>query len=266
MHVTSLGYRTDLMLRALEGSQVTDHGDHLVIRTPANPGYWWGNFLLLAQPPRPAETGRWLAAFATQFPAADHLALGIDGTDASGLDPAGLLAAGLVAEHYTVLTATTVHDPPHPPGPAAFRQLAGDDDWRQAAALRAACQQDEPGGAAEFIAARIAAERALTEAGHGAWFGAFRDGLLLAQLGLIWGDGRIARYQNVETHPAARRQGLAGTLVCQAGRHGREAAGVAELVIVADPDDAAIRVYHSVGFTDTEVQTGFLRAPGVPPE
>src|SRR5215470_5926613 len=47
VEVRSLGYRTDLAILALEGSQVTDHGDHLVIRTPGNPDYWWGNFLLL---------------------------------------------------------------------------------------------------------------------------------------------------------------------------------------------------------------------------
>jgi hypothetical protein len=51
--------------------------------------------------------------------------------------------------------------------------------------------------------ARLAAERAITEAGHGSWFGAFIDGRLLAQLGLITGQAGLARYQNVETHPAA---------------------------------------------------------------
>ena len=31
--------------------------------------------------------------------------------------------------------------------------------------------------------------------------------------------------------------------------------------MVADPDDAAIRVYRSVGFTVTETQLGFARPP-----
>jgi hypothetical protein len=33
------------------------------------------------------------------------------------------------------------------------------------------------------------------------------------------------------------------------------------LVMVADPDYLAIRVYRSVGFTDTEVQIGVERKP-----
>jgi hypothetical protein len=59
MRVTSLGYRTDLALRALEGGTETDRGDYLVVRNPALPDFWWGNFLLLA-PPR-AWLGRRLA-------------------------------------------------------------------------------------------------------------------------------------------------------------------------------------------------------------
>jgi predicted GNAT family acetyltransferase len=100
----------------------------------------------------------------------------------------------------------------------------------------------------------------MTEAGYGAWFGAFVDGRLVAQLGLIADGDGIARYQNVETHPDARRQGLAGTLVCRAGQHSLSD-GANTLVMVADPHDAAIRVYRSVGFADAESQIGFERRP-----
>jgi ribosomal protein S18 acetylase RimI-like enzyme len=265
MDVISLGYRTDLMLRELEGSQITDRGDCLVIRSPASPAFWWGNFLLLAQPPAPGTVPRWLARFSAEFPAADHLTLGVDGTSARALDPAELLAHGLHYEHSTVMTATAVREPPRPSTTATVRPLVSDDDWQQAAALRAACYEAEPGGSTGFITARIAAERALTQAGHGSWFGAFIDGSLLAQLGLICRDG-LARYQNVETHPAARRQGLAGTLVWQAGQHGLTKLGARTLVMVADPDEAAIRVYRSVGFADTETQIAFERQPAVDPD
>ena len=118
----------------------------------------------------------------------------------------------------------------------------------------------EPGGAAGFLSARSAVQRALTEAGHGAWFGAFLDGTLVAQLGLITGISGLARYQNVETHPGARRRGLAGTLVWHAAVTAL-AGETSTLVMVADPDDAAIRVYESVGFTVTEPQLGLVRPP-----
>ena len=42
VEVRSLGYRTDLMVRLLEGSLVEDRGDYLVVRSPHNPTYWVG--------------------------------------------------------------------------------------------------------------------------------------------------------------------------------------------------------------------------------
>ena len=72
------------------------------------------------------------------------------------------------------------------------------------------------------------------------------------------GDG-LARYQDVETDPAARRRGLAGTLVWHAGRYAREAFGAGTLVIVADPAEEAIRVYRGCGFTDAQSQFSFAR-------
>ncbi len=250
------------MIRRLEGSTIDDRGDCLVIRTPANPDYWWGNFLLLAAAPEPGEAPAWLETFAAEFPRARHIALGIDVTEVSAVDTGELAGAGLRLERSAVLTAQDLHPPPHPNHEATIRPLAGDDDWAQAARLRAVLSEGEPGAEPAFLQARIAAERGLTEAGFGSWFGAFLTGTLVAQLGLITDGSGIARYQNVETHPGARRQGLAGTLVWHAGQHGLDELGAGTLVMLADPHDTAIRVYRSVGFTDAETQVGFERQPG----
>jgi GNAT superfamily N-acetyltransferase len=255
--VRSLGYRTDLAILALEGSQVTDRGDHFVIRTPGNPDYWWGNFLLL----RNLESGSgggWLARFAAEFPDAQHIALGLDETDAGTVDAGEL--AGMTMEQNAVMTATSVHAPPHPNSEAVFRALEGDADWRQSFELAATVHAGDPGGDFGFLTARLAAKRALTEAGHGAWYGAFLDGTLVSQLGLITDKSGLARYQDVETHPAARRRGLAGTLVWHASATALTA-GTSTLVMVADPGGVAIRIYCSVGFTVTEQQVGFIRRP-----
>ena len=257
MEVRSLGYRTDLAILALEGSHVTDRGDHMVIRTPANPDYWWGNFLLLRDL-KPGSGSGWMKRFAAEFPDAQHLALGLDETDPSSVDPSEL--AGMTMERNAVMTATSVHAPSHANTEAVFRTLEGDADWRQSSELAAAIYAGEPGGDAEFLTARQAAKRALTEAGHGAWFGAFLDGTLVSQLGLIAGESGLARYQSVETHPAARRRGLAGTLVWHASVTALNR-DTSTLVMVADPGDDAIRVYRSVGFTVTEPQLSFVRQP-----
>jgi GNAT superfamily N-acetyltransferase len=261
VEVRSLGYRTDLMVRLLEGSVVQDRGDYLVVRSPYNPTYWWGNFLLLAAPPLPGDAATWLAIFAAEFPDATHVAIGIDVTEVSAVNVGELTGEGLRLQQLAVLTAQELNEPPRPNREAAIRELSGDKDWRQAADLRAVVNAGEPGSEPAFLQARIAAERRVTETGHGSWFGAFLDGTLVAQLGLVTDGSGIARYQNVETHPAARRQGLAGTLVWRAGQQALDSLRASTLIMVADPRDIAIRVYRSVGFTDAETQLAFERQP-----
>ena len=260
VRVDSLGFRTDLMLRVLEGSTVVDHGGYLTVCSPGNPSFWWGNFLLMPESALRDDAAAWMARFTEAFPRAAHMTIGVDGTSGSDLRPAEYLAAGFRFERSTVLTAAAVRRPPHRNEAADCRPLATGDDWRQAVKLRLACH-DQPLGAREFCERRIADERRLAEAGHGACFGAFQDGRLTAQLGLFSDGGAIARYQNVETHPSARRQGLAGTLVYQAGCYGLGPLGASTLVIVADPDYSAIRIYRSLGFSDVETQLSLQREP-----
>jgi GNAT superfamily N-acetyltransferase len=261
VQVTSLGYRTDLMVRRMEGSEVADYADHVVVRSSGHPGFWWGNFILLATAPRPREAAGWLARFAEVFPGSGHVALGVDATGPEAAERTGLPEAGLRLERSTVLTADAVHEPPQVNLAVEYRPLADAADWQQSLDLRIAA--DDGSGAANqaFYQQRTADARRVAENGHGAWFGAFADGRLAAQLGIFSDGSGVARYQNVETDPDWRRQGLAGTLVWQAGQYARTHLAAHTLVIVADPAAEAIRVYRSVGFRDAETQTAFQRPP-----
>ena len=194
MRVTSLGYLTDVALRVLEGAEVADRGDHLVVRTPDNPDYWWGNFLLLAAWPGPGTGDGWLARFGAEFPSARHVALGVDA--ASGLEavPVEFMGARLEPRRDTVLTCVTVRAPPLPGAGFEVRPLHPDDDadWRQSVDLSVRCfGPSDPG---DYLERKATARRRVIRAGRGAWFGAFRDGRLLAQLGLFDAGGGYARY------------------------------------------------------------------------
>jgi len=262
--VTSLAFRTDLALRRIAGAQVDDRGDHLVVRSPDNPLFWWGNFLLLAAVPPAAEVDAWLGRFAAEFPDAKHVAIGMDGVAGTTDDVAAFTDRGFSADASTVLTATEVREPARPNRDADCRAFRSDDDWAQSIEVQLRSYDDgTPAGLQrEFVTARIASNRRLVEAGHGAWFGAFLDGRLVAQLGLVRADGDLARYQTVETDPRFRRRGLAGTLVHRAARYGLDELGARTLVMVADPDAEAIRIYRALGFDDTEIQLQVERAPG----
>jgi ribosomal protein S18 acetylase RimI-like enzyme len=290
--VVSLGFRTDLMLRRFAGASIVDRGGYVVVRTPANPTFYWGNFLLFPGPPPPGAAAGWLATFAEEIPSAGHRAIGVDGTDGDVGDQAEIEGLGLTVEVNTVLTATALRAPAHRPaagaGPpqaagaaeaagaagaaevagvagaaeVACRQLSGDADWAQADALAFACddRSDEPGHR-EFLAGSQRAARALCEACHGTWFGAFVDGQMRSGCGIFTDGAGVARFQNVETDPGYRRRGLASQVVYQAGHHALAELGAATLVIVADPDYPAIGIYRSLGFADSERQVQLQREP-----
>jgi ribosomal protein S18 acetylase RimI-like enzyme len=256
VRVRSLGFQTDLALLRLGGSLIEDRGDHVVVRSHHNPRHWWGNFLLLESPPGHDETDRWLEAFAAEFPEAQHLALGFDGVEGSPDALRSFADRGLSVEGQAVMTATRVHEPPRPNRDAEYRALSTDTDWEQLVELRVAAMDEglDASSYREFAVAKVATIRNLVDGGHGAWFGAFGDGRLLSGMGLFRAGDGLARFQSVETRPDARGRGLAGTLVHHASRHGFAELGARTLVMVADPEYSAIRIYRSVGFAETETQ------------
>ena len=262
MQVRSLAFRTDLMLRRMAGASVADHGDHLVVRSPHNPTFYWGNFLLAPAPPGPGEAERWLSRFAAELPDAAHVAIGVDGVDDDLGDCAAFTAAGLTPDVATVLVAEHL-EPAVPTDPAAaLRPLSGDDDWRQAVDLQLALADDPSDEHRLFVVRRAAESRGLVEAGHGVHVGAFVDGVMRAGLGLFADGAGLARYQSVETHPEFRRRGLAAGLLVLAADLVATEHPVAWLVIVADPDYVAIELYRRLGFVDLERQVQWQRAPG----
>jgi len=260
MAIASLGYRTDLMLLGLQGSVIEQRVGYQVIRTPVNPTFHWGNFVLLDRPPAPGTVSSWTTTFAREFPAAEHVAIGVDGTTGDTGDEAELAAAGLEADRSTVLTATVTAPPPRPNEVAQFRILEGDADWEAALELQQAVHPyGDPAGWDGFNGLRLLAMRQLQVQGFGAWLGAFQAGRMVSGLG-VFGDGSgVVRFQAVDTHPEHRNQGLAGTLVHRASQYARQEMAAKTQVIVADETGPAIRIYRSVGFRDAEAQVQLQR-------
>src|SRR5256885_3080344 len=168
MQVTSLGFQTDLALRVLEGAEVTDRGDCMVVRSPDIPTFWWGNFLLLAGWPEPGTGDGWLAGFAAEFPQGGHLALGVDAGREPAQVPPEFLAAGLEFERATVLTCAAVQPPPHQNTDAEIRRLESDDDWEQSRDLGIRCY----GYQGSYLDRRARGRRRATQGGGAGRVGA----------------------------------------------------------------------------------------------
>ena len=203
MQLASLGYRTDLMLLRLQGSVIEVARDHLVVRTPANPGFHWGNFVLAGQSWVDRPLADLVAVFHAEHPAAHHVAIGVDGVDGRVWGHDELGECGLEVDRSVVMTATEVREPLHPNTDAVCRMLSSDADWAAAVDLHAV--------------------------------------------------------EHHEFEPAEYRDGLASTLVHHASMVGQRDFATRDLVMVADPDHGAIRIYRSLGFADSEIQIGLDR-------
>lgn len=188
-------------------------------------------------------------------PASTHVTFGWDGAERGAIDR--FVAAGFES-FETIALAVERGQPvvaPHVDPDAAIVPLR-DDDRAALIALHVATRDEKHSAASytRYITERVDGWRALEAAGRGRCFGAKRDGVLVAALGVFaererGRDGRrIGRFQHVATLPEARRRGLAGTLVAHASRHAFDALDVDTLLILADADDAARRVYASCGY------------------
>ena len=271
----SLGWRTDLIFARFDG-QVTDCGHHVRVRTPGNPTFWWGNFLLFRHAPGAGDLERWMALFeeeiASHQPASQHRAFGIDVRERLVLAP-DFAAAGFALNEATVLTLARdqLLAPPRPwPEGFEFRVLDLPRDSADVVDKQVAVdgKRYEPEGYRVFATRQMARYAAMQRAGLGHWFGlvAQVDGrpVLAASCGLfrdpVRGDG-LGRFQYVSTHPAWRRRGLCTALVHAACRHGFDAMDLRTLVMVADPGDVAIGVYESLGYRRGVSTWQFERAP-----
>lgn len=266
MQVRSLGFRTDLMVRRLAGATITEYDHHLVVRTPDNPWFHWGNFFLLDAPPGQGEMEEWIARFRREFPGAGHVSLGIDGTEfpAAQSYPSSV---GLEVDLGVVLTRDGAPEstPTDRSASVTVRRLHTDGDWRQEMLLRLEEGAEEgslPLHHAEFVERRTAEAARLVEAGTAQYFGAFHAGRLCSVVGIASDGWGVARFQNVATRADYRRQGLASQLVRVAGAFGVASMGARRLVIVADHGGPAARLYRSLGFSPVEAQLGLSVSTG----
>jgi len=251
------------MLLRLQGSVIEVARDHLVVRTPANPGFHWGNFVLAGQSWVDRPLADLVAVFHAEHPAAHHVAIGVDGVDGRVWGHDELGECGLEVDRSVVMTATAVHAPLHPNTDAVCRMLASEADWAAAVDLHAVEHHSfDPTEFRDHVQRRMAALREQQEAGLGGWFGAFVAGEMLCGLGLFTDGSGLGRFQGVDTLASARRLGLAATLVHHASVVGLRDFAIRDLVMVADPDYSAIRIYRSLGFVDSEVQVQLSRPHG----
>jgi GNAT superfamily N-acetyltransferase len=240
------GWETDLAVLQLSGSVAEDRGDHLVVRSPHNPGFHWGNFVFVTDPDSVGDVGRWVKTFQGAFPEAAWTAIGLTRMPNNADDWVG---HGLDLELDDVLTTRQLPRQTALPKGYTIRPLTG-EDWAQMVALDIAendrTGEYDPQPFRQFAQAQMRARRRLCDRDAGAFFGAFADEVLVADLGIVR-CGTTARYQSVGTAAAHRRRGLASHLLGVAARWAADH-GCRRWVIITEASNPAGRVYRSLGF------------------
>lgn len=266
MRIKSLGYRTDLYFPTFDG-QIIDRGNYLVISTPTNPSFYWGNFLLFSQPPRGGDIKEWRDLFALEIgtpPDTEHQVFGWDSPEGEEGEIQPFLEAGFRLDRSVVLTSSEPSNPAGHSSLVSIRPLKTVADWEQAVENQVACREPEfeEGEYRKFQKLQMARYRKMAASGHGDWYGAFIEQKLVADLGLYHHEG-VGRFQSVETHPDFRRRGIAGTLIVEASHQAKEKYRLHTLVIVADQDSGPARLYTSLGFELREKQVGLEWWPNI---
>ena len=255
MPIRSVGLATDLEILATRGV-ITDRGNYLVVATPDDPSYYFGNMLVLPAAPQVGEVAYWSRTFASELPdpAIRHVTLRWDGIAGDTGATGELIAAGFKVETNAVLSARMIHAP-HVA--VEIRALAA-REVPATAELEYADAEHHDEAFRQFLVRRAIWKQSLVASGKAAWFGAFDGGELVGALGLV-ALGSRARYPDVQTRATHRKRGIAAALLATAAREVLPV--IQELVIVAEADGAAMRVYERVGFRVIERVASACRYP-----
>jgi GNAT superfamily N-acetyltransferase len=240
------GWETDLAILKHSGSVIEVFNDYTLIRSPHNPDYHWGNFILVTNKDLVGDAERWMQAFHDAFPEANWVSIGLTEypTNSDSWD-----SYGVELERMDVLKSQTMPNIPEISSAYESRMFQ-DNDWdlliAREIADNAISGEHEAESFERYITNSINGFRELSRRGLAAWFGAFYESELVADLGIVV-CGEIARYQSVQTIQAHRKQGLASHLL---GKAGTWAAlqGCKNFVIVTESTNDAGRVYRKAGF------------------
>ncbi|PIE12074.1 MAG: GNAT family N-acetyltransferase [Rhodobacterales bacterium] len=246
MTLRSLGIASDILVGGT--SQVIEsHTDRMVLRTPEQPSYWFGNCVTFRGYSGDKDAD--ISQFRADFPQAPHICIQWDVPDLDA-DLSEWGADGFQIDDTDVLVLDRLIRFPMPEG-IAVRRVERAADWAQVADLqhRTGVEEDGHPEAAhlDYVERRFDAHRAASGAGRAKWFGAFDGDLLVADMGL-YSDGKIARFQSVETRPSHRGRGICAALV---GEVAARAVAV-HVVMIADRNGAPGRIYRRCGFRPSE--------------
>ena len=235
-----------------ELSVIEDVGDALVIVTPKNPYWRWGNLIVLKNPPRSDDVARWRELYEKRIAPNQvnpNRLVTWDGLAAESSVIEAYTKDNLTFSPFDVLILNSLLPSPNHNDQITIKEIGdNDEEWHEVIesnieSFGVKDTSDYP----DYAERRIADHRSMVASGRGRWYAARVDGEFAGSLGVFAGDG-LCRFQEVAVRPKFQRRGIASTLVHYAAARAREEYLNNPQVIVADPNGNAINIYRQLGF------------------
>ena len=254
MKLKSLGIKTDLMFFKQNGI-VEDRGDYILVRSPDNPGFFWGNLLIFPNPPEKGDFEKWIDLFKKEFSGVDdieHMTFEW-GSSRKTNELEKFEKAGFEYDETDVLIAENGIEPEFVNKDIVMKKIVSIEDWRQIIDFQIEVNPDgyDEEHLRPFTEKRFKDYKSYSDSGLGNWYAAYESNKIVADLGL-YSDNGVSRFQSIKTHESYRKKGIAQTLM----KYAADDIGGDYFVIQAEDDGPAINMYKTIGFKPLEVISG----------
>lgn len=259
MTINCLAHYTNLAYAEYLGT-VEENDDYFLIKRKDRPGFFWGNYILLKGKKKNLNLEKAIQVFGSEFGSFEdtgYVAITFD-IDPFPSDVATQFErGGFGVLRNKVLATGEIKKPTKIRSDLVVRSLESESDWLQY--LDVHLDKEWPYGEEsqqrDFLNDEISDFKKIIDLGKGKRFGAFQGTRLVGDLGVFWKDGHV-RFNNVATHPEYRRQGVCTTLVYSVSSELLRD-GFKKLVMEADQDYHAAKIYENLGFKHVETVTFF---------
>lgn len=252
MKINLLSHKTDLIISSFSG-EVIDRNNYIVIKTPSEPNYFWGNYLLFPKEPEKGDYQKWINIYKSEFVNKPSFLTFTWDSSIEGLVEE-FINNNFKLSKYWVLSTQKVNKPSKYNNNIEIRELKTENDWEQYIDVHInenwylSSQSQKL-----FLESQRESAKRIVQSGKGKRFGAFLENKLVGEAGIYY-EGNLGRYNQISTHQNFRRQGICGTLIYKISKIAFENMGIETLVIVADEEYHATKIYMDVGFKVCEKQ------------
>lgn len=251
----SLGAQTNFLMDSFLADTL-EKDDYFVIKTPKRPNYFWGNYILMKEPPYLGCFQKWIELYEREIGSRENLgfcSITFDYDDRKPFDTSDfkenqfrvgidkILIAEKVIKPRKINENLVIKEYDLENHLKDYVEVHFDPDWVYGS------ETDQ----LEFVSAQGEEFASLIKMGSAKRFGAFLNDKLIADLGIYW-DDNVVRFNSISTHSLYRRQGACSTLVYQVSKSLLEKWPHKFLVMQADEDYHAAAIYESIGFVQKD--------------